>query len=351
MKIDSTPIGNSFEPYVIAEMSGNHLGSYEMAEELLTRSSTTGIQAFKLQTYTPDSLTINCNKKEYIVADGPWKGRNLYELYSQGSTPEKWIPDLFKTAKELGISIFSTPFSLRDVDILEENNVSAYKIASFEINYVQLLKYIAQTKKPVIFSTGLATLEEIDFAYETLISNGATEISILKCTTTYPATPEMLNLTTIPHLIQKYQIPIGFSDHTIGITAATAAVALGATVLEKHVKLDEDNQSVDASFALPVSRLTEYVDSAKFAAASRGIIQDGPTQAEKPYLKYRRSVVAAKTIESGKMLDEKDLVVVRPNIGVPPAMLEKLLGKVVNRRIEFGEGIAESDLSIRENNE
>jgi len=345
MKIDGASLGNKKKPYVIAEMSGNHGNSYSNAEKLLIQCAQNGASAFKLQTYTPESMTLNSTRPEYIVNSGPWVGRNLFDLYSEGQTPAKWIPDLFQVAKEVDISIFSSPFSPRDVEILEENNVSAYKVASFEINYTQLLKSIGQTRKPVIFSTGLAKLDEIQYAIDTLTDAGATEISILKCSTSYPARIESLNLSTISYLAEKYKVPVGFSDHTIGNNAAICAVAIGATILEKHVKLDEDETSVDASFSLAASNLPLYINAVTEAALSRGSIQDGPTKDEESYLRYRRSIVANRKIEKGEAFTEENLSVVRPDIGLSPSAMDEVVNQTAGRTIEFGEGIKFSDLA------
>ncbi len=345
MRIDGVSLGNPLKPYVITEMSGNHGNSYSNAEKLLVQCAENGASAFKLQTYTPESMTLNCTRPEYIVNSGPWVGRNLFDLYSEGQTPASWIPDLFQVAKAVGVSIFSSPFSPRDVEILEENSVSAYKVASFEINYTQLLKSIGQTRKPVIFSTGLAKLEEIQYAIDTLTDAGSTEISILKCSTSYPARIESLNLTTIPYLVEKYRVPVGFSDHTIGNNAAICAVAMGATILEKHVKLDEDETSVDASFSLPVSKLPLYISAVTEAALSRGSVQDGPTQDEETYLRYRRSIVANRKIEKGEVFTEENLSVVRPDIGLSPSSMKLVINHIAGRSIEFGEGITLSDLA------
>jgi N-acetylneuraminate synthase len=344
MKIDGVSLGDSLKPYVIAEMSGNHGNNYVNAERLLRETAKNGASAFKLQTYTPESMTLDCSRPEYIVNDGPWVGRNIFDLYSEGQTPANWLPDLFGVAKDLGISIFSSPFSPKDVEILEDLEVSAYKVASFEINYTQLLRAIGNTGKPVIFSTGLAKLEEIDYALETLTNAGAADISILKCSTSYPARIQSLNLATIPYLKQKYGKPVGFSDHTIGNNAAIGAVAIGATILEKHVKLDDDSTSVDASFSLSVSDLYSYIKAVTEAAHSIGEIQDGPTLDEVGYLRYRRSIVANRKIEKGELFSEANLSVVRPDIGLPPSSLDKILNRPASRNIEFGQGITIDDL-------
>lgn len=325
-------------------MSGNHGNNFEMARSLLLESIKAGANAFKLQTYTPESMTLDSKRPEYIVDQGPWKGRNLFELYSQGQTPNEWIPDLIKIANANNISLFSTPFSIKDVEILESFNVPAYKIASFEITFTQLLKYIAQTGKPIIFSTGLASIREIDTALETLYSAGAKNIALLKCTTSYPASFESLNLNTIGFYKKKYSIPVGFSDHTIGKLAAIAAVSHGASILEKHIKLDEDNNSVDSTFSLPVSQLKEYIELARNAALANGSIQDGPTESENGYLKYRRSIIASKVIEKGELITPENVSILRPSIGTSPDKLPFILGKKASRIIEFGEGVTEQIL-------
>jgi pseudaminic acid synthase len=341
MKIQGVELDDPFSPYVIAEMSGNHGNNFEMARKLLLQSANAGANAFKLQTYTPESMTLDSNRPDYVVDQGPWNGRNLFELYSQGQTPNEWIPDLIEIANSSNIALFSTPFSLKDVDTLESFDVPAYKIASFEITFIQLLKYIAQTGKPIILSTGLASMIEIDSALENLYSAGAKDVALLKCTTSYPAKFESLNLKTIDFYKKKYSIPVGFSDHTTGSLAAIAAVSHGASVLEKHIKLDEDVTSVDSTFSLPVSELKEYIHSARNAAISNGIIQDGPTESEKGYLKYRRSIIAAIEIEKGEEITLENVSILRPAIGMTPDKLPLILGKKATRRIEFGEGIVE----------
>jgi N-acetylneuraminate synthase len=339
MKIDDVEIGAGFPPYIIAEMSGNHQGSLDKAMELLRKCVEAGANAFKLQTYTADSLTIDSIRSEYIVSDGPWIGRTLYDLYSQGHTPREWVAPLVQLGRSLGISVFSSPFSPEDVNFLASLEVPAYKVASFEINYEQLFTRIAKTQKPVIFSTGLATLQEIDEAIRLLRNLKVQDFAILKCTTSYPAEPTDLNLETIRYLSEKYQVPVGFSDHTKGFVASVSAVALGATIVEKHVKLDDDDTSVDSSFSLPVSQLQSFVELCREANKTIGHIQDGPTTSETGYLKYRRSIVAKRTIEQGQIISKDDLAIVRPNIGLAPKFFEIILGSRARVRIELGQGI------------
>ena len=341
MFINEIEISKSSEPFVIAEMSGNHGNSLENAMELMTECANAGAHAFKIQTYTASSITLQSERPEYIVNDGPWKSRSLFDLYSQGQTPVSWLPPLTNLAKSLNIAFFSTPFSVDEVQILEDFGVPAYKIASFEINFTQLLIRIAETKKPVIFSTGLATLAEIESTVKILKENNSGPIAVLKCTTSYPARISDLNLATIPYLINKYDFPIGFSDHTEGFTAAVAAVALGATIIEKHIKLDRDTTSVDSSFSLPVSKLRSFILDLGDSFQSIGNIQDGPTMNEIPYLKYRRSIVASQNIGLGEVFSSQNLAVVRPNIGLEPIKLDSLIGKRASRDIAYSEGITE----------
>ena len=339
MKINGIGIGQGFPPYVIAELSGNHNNSIEFVLELLQKCAKAGVSALKLQTYSADSMTVNSASNEFVIKSGTWAGRNLYDLYSEGHTPTDWLPEIFAAAKTYGIDVFSTPFSPADVQTLENFNVPAYKIASLEITYTQLLREIASTGKPVIFSTGLATIDEISEAVEVLTASGASQIAILKCTTNYPAELSDLNLSSIPYLQKKFGVPVGFSDHTIGTTAAVAATALGASIIEKHVKLDRDTTSVDSSFSLNVSELKNFVSIINESAVSVGSIQDGPTNNEQTYLYYRRSLIAKKEIKCGELLSNENITIVRPNLGLSPENYNNVIGKKASRDISFGEGI------------
>jgi N-acetylneuraminate synthase len=339
VKIDGVGIGVKYAPYIVAELSGNHNNSINNILELIKECKQAGVSAIKIQTYTADSMTVNSVSDEFVIKGGTWAGRNLYDLYSEGHTPAHWLPEIFSAAKALGVTLFSTPFSPADVQILEDFNVPAYKVASFEITYTQLLREIGSTRKPVIFSTGLAKIDEISEAIDILTKSGASEIAILKCTTNYPADFNDLNLSSIPLLQKKFDLPVGFSDHTIGATAAIVATALGASIIEKHVKLDSDNTSVDSSFSLNVSKLENFILKVNQAAVSVGSIQDGPTESEKSYLRYRRSLIAKKEIKCGDLLTSENVAIVRPNLGLSPNNYDEILGKRANRNIAFGEGI------------
>ena len=345
MKINGINLGGAFKPYVIAEMSGNHLGSLDSACELMEKSASAGANAFKLQTYTASALTINCAREEYIVRDGPWDGRTLYDLYSQGQTPNEWLKPLAKLADKLGITLFSTPFGLQEVDILEDLGVQVYKIASFEITYTQLLKKIGLTGKPVIFSTGLATLTEISDAVETLRNAGSGPIAILKCTTSYPALVTDLNLKTIDYFIKKFDVPVGFSDHTIGTNAAIAAVGAGASIFEKHFTLDRAKKGTDHSFSLEPMGLTRFVRNLHRIKKMIGSNEKKLLNSEvAPLFKMKKSIVAKKSMQAGKILEYSDLDFKSPGEGIDPYLYTELLGKKLKRNINEEDFILLSDV-------
>lgn len=345
MKIGHVEISNRTPPYVIAEMSANHENSLQSTIELMRKAKKAGISAFKLQTYTADSLTVDSNRDEYIVKDGPWKGRTLFDLYKQGSMPKEWLPDIFDEAAKLNLETFSTPFGPKEVNLLETFKVKAYKVASFEINYIQLLKEIGLTKKPVIVSTGMASKAEIENALEVLRNSGSVEIALLKCTTNYPARFDQLNLSQIMLMRDDFQVPIGFSDHTESELTGGVATAFGAAILEKHIKLDSDTTSLDATFALPVSKLSTYINHAINAYESRGQGIYGPEAEEKLYLRYRRSLIAIRDLDAGTILSESDITISRPNIGLEPKFLQEVVGQKTRRKILKGEGFNWKDIS------
>lgn len=340
MKIGTKEISRESDPYVVAEMSANHANSIHQVMRLMEEAKNADVSAFKLQTYTAGSLTLNIDDTAYLVTDGPWKGRKLYEIYEQGTLPNEWLPDIFVKGKELGLEVFSTPFGLNEVQILENFGVNAYKIASFELTYTQLLREVGLTKKPVILSTGMATRDEISEALATLYESGANDIAILKCTTSYPARFEQLNLAQIEKMNNDFSEVIGFSDHTESVWTGGLAVSHGACILEKHIRLDEDLSSLDASFALPISDLRTYIECARSAKISIGEEVYGPVDEEKNYMRYRRSIVAKRQLSAGQEITENDLAIVRPNIGLAPKELPKLLGRKVKRDISKGEGFS-----------
>lgn len=327
------------KPLIVAEISGNHGNKVENIELLMHKIKEAGVDFVKLQTYAPQRITLNSQNSSFIVKSGLWAGKSLYELYSQGETPIRWLPQLFNLAKDLKVTLFSSPFSPEDVQILEEFDCPIYKVASLEITYTQLLRAVAATEKPVIMSTGGATLEEIQYAIETLTAHGTKSIVLLKCSPTYPAQLQDLNLSTIPFLRENFQVPVGFSDHTEGSIAASVASALGSVLIEKHVKLDEDVDSVDSQFALNVSKLPDFVEQINAAWESVGQVRVSPTESEVETLKYRRSIIAKEDMSRGDIIEFEKLAIVRPFIGMNPKDLDFVLGKKLKFDIKRGEGL------------
>ncbi|OJJ19304.1 pseudaminic acid synthase [marine bacterium AO1-C] len=335
MFIDNVPIGKNHKPFIIAEMSGNHNQSLERALEIVDAAAEAGAHALKLQTYTADTMTI---KGALTIQDQAslWHGEELHTLYQKAYTPWEWHKPIFDRTKEHGMVAFSTPFDASAVDFLEELEVPAYKIASFENNDLPLLKKVASTGKPIIMSTGVATLSMIEDAVNTLRESGCENFVLLKCTSTYPATPENTNLLTIPHLQQMFDCSVGLSDHTMGIGAAIAAVALGAQVIEKHFTLRRADGGVDSAFSIEPHELKNLVIESERAFLAMGRIQYGVQEAEKNSLKFKRSIYAVKDIAIGEAFTHENTKVIRPGDGLPPKYYEMLLGKKSNKAIKSG---------------
>ena len=280
--INNRRIGPGQPCYIIAEVSANHNQEFSKAKKLVMLAKQAGADAAKLQTYTADTITLNCDNKYFQIKDGPWKGQTLYELYQQAYTPWEWQEQLKKYADEIGITLFSSPFDKTAVDFLEQINVPAYKIASFELLDIPLVKYIASKGKPVIISTGMATLGEIDEAVQAIRNAGGKQISLLKCTSAYPAPPEESNLLTISHMAQAFDVPVGLSDHTLGIAVSVTAVALGASIIEKHFTLSRDIPSPDSTFSLEPNEFKEMVDAIRTAEKAIGNVNYGIRSKKKP---------------------------------------------------------------------
>ena len=325
-------------PRVIAEMSGNHNQSLERALAIVEAAAATGAHALKLQTYTADTMTLPVSTGEFYIDDDRnlWKGHSLHQLYEIAHTPWEWHEALFRAGEERGLTVFSTPFDETAVDFLEELGCPFYKIASFENNHLPLLRKVGATGKPVIVSTGMATLAELDECVRTLRESGSGELVLLKCTSTYPATPENSNLRTIPHLRDLFDCEVGLSDHTLGIGAAVAAVALGATVIEKHFTLSRTEGGVDAAFSLEPNEMKVLVEETGRAADALGGIQYGPTEAEQSSLAFRRSCYIAQDLQAGDLLTPDNLRIIRPGHGLPPRHYDQLLGMRVNRELPMG---------------
>lgn len=314
-------------PVIVAELSGNHEGSLERCMSLMDLAHENGADAVKIQTYTEDSLTLNSDRPEFAIRGGLWDGQTLYELYKKAKTPREWMKPLFEHARESGIRLFSTPFSIEDLNALEDAGCPCYKIASFELNYVQLIKACASTRKPMVISTGLGTLEEIERAYETAVKAGCPSITLLVCQSSYPADPEKFSLRTIPFLKERFGCRAGLSDHALGDVQDIAATALGADMIEKHFTDDRARGSVDSAFSMEPSDLRELVKDTTETAASLGVYGVRLTEEETNSRGGRRSVYLVKPLKKGEKLTEKHVRIVRPAFGLEPYLLEDLIGK------------------------
>jgi len=331
-------IGRGHAPFIIAEMSGNHNQSLERALQIVDAAAAAGAHAIKLQTYTADTITLNVRKSEFRIADDEslWNGQSLHDLYSKAHTPWEWHEPIMRRAAERGLACFSSPFDETAVDFLEQLNVPAYKIASFENNHLPLIKKAAATGKPIIISTGMATLAELDEAVGAARAAGCSQLVLLKCTSTYPASPENTNLKTILHLRDLFGSEVGLSDHTMGIGVAVAAVAVGASMIEKHFTLSRAEGGVDSAFSIEPAELSSLVAETERAWKSLGVVKYGPTEAELKSLSFRRSVYVAEDMKAGDLFTRQNLRIVRPANGLHPRFYEQLLGRRVNRDAEIG---------------
>lgn len=333
--IEKIIVGDQFKPFIIAEMSGNHNQSLQRALEIVEAAANAGAHAIKLQTYTPDTMTI---KGALTINDAQslWDGKELYELYQEAFTPWEWHKPIFDKAKELGLIAFSTPFDETSVDFLENLGVSAYKIASFENTDWPLLKKVAKTGKPIIMSNGAATLSDIDEAISVLRTNGCQDLILLKCTSTYPATPENTNLLTIPHLSAMFDCHVGLSDHTMGIGTAVASVALGARVIEKHFTLRRKDGGVDSAFSIEPEELKSLVIESERAFLSLGRVKYGVQDAEKNNLRFKRSLYVVEDIAAGEAFTPQNVRVIRPGDGLQPKYYERIIGRIAATALKAG---------------
>jgi N-acetylneuraminate synthase len=338
MKIGNKNIGLDHKPLIIAEMSGNHNHSLERALEIVEAAAESGAHVLKLQTYTADTLTLDASEGEFFIEDknSLWKGKSLYELYEEAYTPWEWHKPIMERANELGMLCFSTPFDDTAVDYLENLNVPAYKIASFENTHLPLIKKVASTGKPMIISTGMASVAEMDEMVQTILDAGCEQFILLKCTSTYPATPENSNVLTIPHMRKLFNCEVGLSDHTMGIGSSVAAVAHGATVIEKHFTLRRADGGVDSAFSMEPEEMKQLVIETERAWLSLGEVKYGPSDSEKSSLVFRRSLYIAKDMKKGDVLTENNLRIVRPGMGLPPKYYDTVLGKKVKNDLKKG---------------
>lgn len=326
------------KPFIIAEMSGNHNHSLERALQIVDVAADSGVDALKLQTYTADTMTIDKSDGEFFIEDANslWKGESLYSLYQKAYTPWEWHKAIFDRCKEKGIICFSTPFDFTAVDFLEELDCPIYKIASFENIDIPLIKRVAQTGKPMIVSTGMASLSELDDLVRTAKENGCQDLTLLKCTSSYPATPEGTNLLTIPHMKELFKCNVGLSDHTLGIGAAVASVALGATVIEKHFTLSRADGGVDAAFSMEPAEMAQLVRECNSACEALGEVRYEIQEQEKKSVVFRRSLYIVEDMKAGDVITEENMRSIRPGLGLSPKYYEDLLGRKVRRNIAKG---------------
>ena len=328
MKIGNNEIGEGKPVYIIAELSANHNGSFERAVETLRAAADAGANAIKLQTYTADTLTLDCDNEYFKIGNGTVsEGKTLYELYSEAYTPWEWQPKLKKEAEKLGLDCFSSPFDTTAVDFLEKMDVPAYKIASFELVDIPLIKYTASKMKPIIISTGMTTEDEIKDAVDAVYSTGNRDLALLKCTSAYPALPEDMNLRTIPDMAKKFGVTVGLSDHTLTNDVSIASVALGATIIEKHITLSRAEGGHDAGFSLEPAEFAKMVESIRTVEKALGKINYQTTEKEKALRKLRRSLFAVKDIKKGEAFTSVNIRSIRPGAGLDPKYYEEILGK------------------------
>jgi len=338
MKIENYIIEKGGSPFIIAEMSGNHKQSLARALKIVDAAAKSGAHALKLQTYTPDTMTLDSEEDEFFISDpnSLWAGQSLHSLYNKAHTPWEWHQPIFDRARELGMIAFSSPFDETAVDFLETLSVPCYKIASFENTDLPLIRKVASTGKPMIISTGMATIAELDETVKAARAAGCKSLVLLKCTSTYPATPENSNLLTIPHMSKLFGCEVGMSDHTMGIGTSVAAVALGATIIEKHFTLDRSDGGVDSTFSLEPSEFTQLVIETERAWQSLGKVSYGATKAEATQVTKRRSIYIVEDLKAGDVLTKDNLRCIRPGHGLPPKYYNDLLGKKVAKNVERG---------------
>jgi N-acetylneuraminate synthase len=340
MRIKDRIISREGEPYIVAELSANHNGSIARAFESILAAKEAGADAVKIQTYTADTMTIDCDANDFQIKGGLWDGYSLYDLYKEAQTPYEWHKPLFDYARKIGITIFSTPFDETAVDLLEGLDVPVYKIASFEITDLPLIKYVAQTRKPIIISTGMANLEEISEAVHVAKENGCQDLMLLHCISAYPAPVDQSNLRTIPDLAERFNVLSGLSDHTMGTIASTTSVALGASLIEKHFTLSRSEKGPDSEFSLEPDELKRLCQEARLAWQSLGEVGYERKESENSSVKFRRSIYAIKNIKKGEKLTKENIKRIRPGFGLEPKYFDKVLSLKAACNIDRGTPIS-----------
>lgn len=338
IKLGNLRIGAGEKPFIIAEMSGNHNQSLERALEIVEAAARSGAHGLKIQTYTPDTMTLELDEREFHIGDpnSLWAGKSLYQLYGEAYTPWEWHKPIFDRARELGMIAFSTPFDATAVTFLEDLDVPCYKIASFENTDLPLIRRVAATGKPMIISTGMASIAELDDAVRAAREAGCMDLILLKCTSTYPATASNTNILTIPHMRQLFGCEVGLSDHTLGVGVSVASVALGATVIEKHFTLTRADGGVDSAFSLEPAEMGQLVTETERAWQALGQVSYGATEAEKKSIVFRRSLYVVEDLKAGEVLTEDNVRAIRPGLGLQTKYLEVVVGRVVKQDVKRG---------------
>lgn len=338
-KINNREINFENQPYIIAELSANHNGSLERAKQSIKAAKQSGAHAIKLQTYTAETMTINCNKSEFLINDGPWNGYKLYDLYHEASTPFEWHSELFSYAKEIGIDCFSTPFDETALELLTELEAPAYKISSFELTDLPLIRAVAKTGKPLLLSSGMASEDEISEAICTANSEGCHSILLFHCISSYPTSIEHANLRKIVNLRNKFKVEIGLSDHTLGTTAAVVAVGLGATAIEKHFTLSRQQKGPDSEFSVEPLELASLVSETRNAWLSLGNGDFSRPNSEELSLRFRRSIYFIQDLKAGQVITKDSIRRIRPGFGLPPKYFDLILGKRVKIDVSYGDPV------------
>lgn len=336
MRIKNRKIGKNNPTYIIAEMSANHAGSFERAKEIVHAAKESGADCIKIQTYTPDTITINCDNEYFHVDNGTWAGENLYRLYQKAYTPWEWQAALKEEADRIGIDFLSTPFDRSAADFLEDIDIECYKIASFELVDIPLIEYVASKKKPIIMSTGMATLGEIEDAVRAVRSMGNEQLILLRCASAYPAITNEMNLKTMVNMGETFQVPVGLSDHSMGSIGAVTAVALGASVIEKHFCLGREIENPDSTFSMNPEEFGQMVADIRQAEKAIGTICYGPSEQERGNIIFRRSIFCVKDIRRGEPITEQNIQVIRPGYGIAPKYYKEILGQTALVDIKRG---------------
>ena len=336
IRIKDRMIGNGYPAYIIAEMSGNHAGSIERAKEIIRAAKESGADCIKIQTYTPDTITIDCDNEYFQIEQGTWNGENLYQLYGKAYTPWEWQKELKEEADRIGIDFFSTPFDKTSVDFLEEIGMEFYKIASIELVDLPLIKYVAEKGKPIILSTGMSSLAEIQEAADTIKSTGNEQFAFLRCASAYPAISDEMNLATMVDMGRRFDVPVGLSDHSMGGLAAVTAVAMGASIIEKHFCLSREIENPDSTFSMEPHEFAQMVKDIRQAEKAMGTVKYGVTEQEKSNHIFRKSIFVTKDVKAGETFSEENIRVIRPGFGLHPREFENVLGKVALQDISRG---------------